>query len=181
MLKIENITLKEFKKDIYGIYVTLFPKDEQKYYGTIKRLYKKGIATLYKITLDDKTIGFFMIEKLKDYPYYIDYFAIYKEYQNKGYGSKAFRLLIDTIIKEDGLIGEIEEIDENNPITIDRFEFYKRLGFRDFGIKYELFNVVFMPIGIISETDKEKLLSIYYDYFVTSAGKNLLKRNYKIL
>ena len=51
-----------------------------------------------------------MLEKLKeDYPYYLDYFAIFKEFQGLGYGTKAMRILLDRKVLDKGLIAEIEK------------------------------------------------------------------------
>ena len=41
-----------------------------------------------------------MLEKIKsEYPYYMDYFAIFESYQNKGYGTEAIKVLLDKIIE----------------------------------------------------------------------------------
>ncbi len=51
-----------------------------------------------------------MLEKLNDnYPFYLDYFAIFKEFQNMGYGTKAVQTLIKNVVHNDGIIGEIEK------------------------------------------------------------------------
>lgn len=94
MIDVVEITLNEFKEDIYAKYIRLFPEDEQRDLEKIERTYKNGIEKFYKILLKDVTIGFFMLEKLSDnYPFYIDYFAIFNEFQNKGYGTKAMQIL----------------------------------------------------------------------------------------
>ena len=81
----------------------------------IERTYKNGIEKFYKILLKDITIGFFMLEKLSDnYPFYIDYFAIFNEFQNKGYGTKAMQILENKITDSRGLIAEIEKENINN-------------------------------------------------------------------
>ena len=78
MIDVVEITINEFKENIYDKYIKLFPEDEQRNWGKIEKTYKDGIEKFYKIILKDMTIGFFMLEKLSDnYPFYIDYFAIF--------------------------------------------------------------------------------------------------------
>lgn len=55
-----------------------------------------------------KIIGFIMLEKLQNNPFYMDYFAIKKEYQNQGLGTNALKILLNDVIKEKGLFIEIE-------------------------------------------------------------------------
>lgn len=47
-----------------------------------------------------KIIGFIMLEKLQNNPFYMDYFAIKKEYQNQGLGTNALKILKTEIIPE---------------------------------------------------------------------------------
>lgn len=49
-----------------------------------------------------------MLEKLQNNPFYMDYFAIKKEYQNQGLGTNALKILLNDVIKEKGLFIEIE-------------------------------------------------------------------------
>ena len=96
-IDIIEINIDEFKDNIYNKYIKLFPEDEQRNWKKIEATYNKGIEKFYKIILDNKIIGFFMLEKLNNYPFYLDYFAIFKEYQHLGYGTKAIKMLIDKI------------------------------------------------------------------------------------
>lgn len=95
LLKIIEISIEEFENKIYNEYITLFPEEEQRSWKKIKQTYENGIEKFYKITLENETIGFFMLEKAgEEYPYYLDYFAIFKKYQNKGYGTEAIKKLL---------------------------------------------------------------------------------------
>lgn len=42
MMDVIEITLNEFKEDIYAKYIRLFPKDEQRDWKKIERTYKDG-------------------------------------------------------------------------------------------------------------------------------------------
>ena len=176
MIDIIEIKIEEFKEKIYDKYVKLFPEEEQRNWKKIENTYKKGIERFYKIVLENKDIGFFMLEKIDNLPYYIDYFAIYKEYQNNGYGTRAIEKLIEKV-QNDEIIGEIEKENNENINTIKRFEFYERLGFRKFGSEYLLYDVYFIPIvfSISKKIDKEKYDKIFFEYYKTNCGEDDVK------
>ena len=184
MVDIIEITIDEFKNNIYGKYVKLFPKNEQREWVKIEGTYKKGVEKFYKIVLKDEIIGFFMLEKLNDnYPFYLDYFAIFEEFQNKGYGSKSIEKLIDKIIGNNGLIAEIEQESMEKPITIKRFKFYSKLGFKKITSEYLLYNVLYTPIVYINSNNiiKEKIDKIFFDYYTENCGEKEIKKNCKII
>lgn len=184
MLEIIKIDIKEFKNEIYKEYTTLFPEEEQRSWNKIKITYGKGIEKIYKITLNNQTIGFFMLEKAgEDYPYYIDYFGIFKKYQNKGYGTKAIKKLLETIVLNQGLVIEIEKEDEENPVTIKRANFYKKLGFQKVDSEYLLYKVLFTPYIYTDKQniDKNKIDEIMFNYYVINCGKEAVEKNCKII
>ncbi len=183
MIDVIEITIDEFKEKIYDKYIKLFPKDEQRDWKKIKNTYEKGIEKFYKILLKDVTIGFFMLEKINDdYPFYLDYFAIFNKFQNKGYGTKAIEILMNKIVHNSGLIAEIEKENVDNPITIKRFEFYKRLGFKKIESEYLLYDVLYTPIiNTNKNIDKQKVDIIFFDYYKTNCGENAIKTKCKII
>ena len=183
MIDVLEITINEFKEKIYNRYIKLFPEDEQRKWQKIENTYKKGIEKFYKILLDDITIGFFMLEKLNDdYPFYLDYFAIFNEFQNKGYGTKAIEILMNKIVNNNGVIAEIEADNEDNSITIKRLEFYKRLGFNKTGSEYLLYDVLYTPITNINKNiSKEKMDIIFFNYYKTNCGEHDIKTKCKIV
>ena len=179
MLTIHEIPIEEFKKNIYHKYINLFPLDEQRDWNKIKKTYELGIEKFYKILLDNKDIGFFMLEKIDGYPYYGDYFAIYEEYQNLGYGSLAIKTLLNDIIKEIGLGGEIEKVDDCNNITERRAKFYKNLGFKIIDSEYLLYDVSYNPIVYPSSFDISNIDEIFFKYYEINIGYNNLKKHCK--
>ena len=146
-MELQNISIEEFEYEIYNKYIKLFPEEEQRDWNNIKRTYNKGIERFIKIVEDSKTIGFILLEELKeDFPYYIDYFAIFKEFQRKGYGTEAIKLLLTTDgIKENGICLEIEKETTDDENTIKRSKFYKELGFNCIDSEYNLYNVIYTP------------------------------------
>ena len=127
MISIIKMPIKEFEDKIYDKYVKLFPRDERRKWYKIKKSYKEGIEKFYKIELDSEIIGFIMLEKLDNHPYYLEYIGIYDEYQDKGYGTLAMKKLINEVVKDDGIIVEIEQINGNNIQAERRYNFYKNL------------------------------------------------------
>ncbi len=181
-MKIEEIEIKEFENEIYNEYVKLFPEEEQRDWKKIRQAYENGIEEFYKITENQQTIGFFMLEKIKDdYPYYLDYFGIFKEHQNKGYGTKAIKMLLDEIIKNEDLYIEIEKEDEENFITIKRAEFYKKLNFKKVESEYLLYNVLYTPYVFTNSNDinKDNFDQIMFEYYLINCGEEEIKMNCK--
>ena len=50
MIDVIEITIEEFKDNIYAEYIKLFPEEEQREWSKIEDTYKKGIEKCYKIT-----------------------------------------------------------------------------------------------------------------------------------
>ena len=181
MITVIEIPIEEFKKDIYNRYTKLFPKDEQREWKKIEKTYSNGIEHFYKIVIDNINIGFIILEKINNNPYYIDYFAIYEEYQNKGYGTSAIKYLIDNIIMDKGLIAEIEKVKEDDLQTINRLNFYKNIGFKEVGSEYLLYNVCYEPIAYLNNIDKTLVDKSFFEYYITNVGKEDLEKNCKII
>ena len=183
MIEINEISIEEFEEEIYDKYLELFPEEERRDWNTIKNIYNKGYEKFYKILDDDKTIGFFILERLNNYPYYLDYFAIFNEYQSKGYGSKSLQKLLDDVVGNDGLIGEIEKVTDEDLVTVRRWKFYEKLGFKKFDdvlFAYTvLFNLIIYPSSY--DIDGEKVANILYEYYETNIGKEETKKLCKIV
>ena len=181
MINVLEITIEEFEQDIYDKFITLFPKDEIRKWDSIRILYKRGIEKFYKIMIDNNTIGFFLLEKINNYPYYLDYFAIYNEYQSKGYGSLSINKLLKDVVKDKGLIGEIEKLNEENPITIRRFKFYEKLGFKLIDSEYYLYNVYYNPIVYLNTFDKKEIDKMFIEYYKINVGDDDFNEHFKII
>lgn len=182
MIEVKEITIEEFENQIYDGYILLFPDEEQRDWDKIRVTYNNGIEKIYAIVSEDTIAGFFMLEKINNYPYYLDYFGIFKQYQNKGYGTQAIKELIKKVGSE-GLIGEIEKEDQNDIKTIKRFEFYKRLGFRKIDSEYYLYKVYYTPIECCNskEISKERYDEIFFDYYKLNCGEDEIRKKCKII
>ena len=184
MVNVIEITINEFKTNIYDRYINLFPANEQREWKKIEVTYNKKIEHFYKIVLNNEIIGFFMLERIDDvHPYYLDYFAIYEEYQSKGYGKLALKLLLNNIILNNGLIAEIEKVDNNNLATVKRLKFYEELGFKKIESEYLLYNVLYTPIIYLNSKkySNDEVDKLFFDYYRINVGEKELKINCKII
>ena len=183
MIDVRKINIEEFENKIYDRYIQLFSKEEQRDWKTIKVAYQNGIEEFYGIYDENSLIGFFMIERINDYPYYLDYFAIFNEYQSKGYGSLSIKKLLEDVIKEDGLIGEVEKVTETDPITVRRWKFYEKLGFKKFDdvefLYTVLFDLIIYPYNY--NITGLRVAEILYDYYKINIGEEETKRICKIV
>lgn len=183
MVEIKEITINEFEETIYDKYATLFPEDEQRSWDKITNTYNIGVEKFYKITNKNETIGFCVIERINDtYPYYLDYFAIFKEYQNKGFGTEAIKRLIEEI-GDNELILEVEKVTEKELTTVKRAKFYKILGFKEVPSEYLVYNVLFTPYIYTKsiDIDKNRIDKIMFDYYKINVGINNVRKNCKII
>ena len=181
---IKEITIEYFEEHIYDKYINLFSKDEQRDWNTIKCAYQDKIEKFYAIYVDNIEVGFFMLEKLNDYPYYLDYFSIYNEYQGKKYGSEAIQKLLSDIVKEDGLIGEIEDVTFQDLTTIRRWKFYEKIGFKknsdvNFFFCNNIFNLIIYPRDY--NIEEGRIAEILLDYYKYNIGEEETKKLCKIM
>lgn len=125
-----------------------------------------------------------MLEKAAEgVPYYLDYFAIFKKYQNKGYGTKSIKKLLEKICINEELVIEIEKEEHTKPRTIKRANFYKKLGFKKVNSEYLLYKVEFTPYIYTNKEniDKKEIDEIMFKYYVINCGEEEVKKNCKIL
>lgn len=116
---------------VESIYIEAFPENERQTCETIKQRLENNVLKLFVVKYEHTILGFALAwEILSLKTYYIEYFAISKEYRNNGIGEfilKSFK----EYIGDEKLIVEIEDpaIDKTDTNKIRRFEFYKRNGF----------------------------------------------------
>lgn len=183
MIEVKEISIEEFEDKIKDKYEDLFVEEEKRDWDTIKDAYNNDFEKFYAIYSDNTMIGFFMLEKIDNYPYYLDYIGIFKEYQSKGYGSESMRKLLTDIVKEDGLIGEVEKVTDEDPVTVKRWRFYERSGFKKLEDACFLFRIIYNII--IYPTDfnitGRKAGEILLDYYKMNIGEEETKKVCKII
>ena len=129
------LELKKSKnyKLVYDDMLDQFPRDELKPYENFVKIFGSNYI-LYEIS-DDRDIGYIVLFEYLDF-IFIDYIAIYKEFQSKGYGSLILDNLKESFKQKKGLLLEVEKEDMNNPNTKRRIAFYKKNGAELVNINY---------------------------------------------
>jgi len=190
MLKLTEIDFEEFKKAIYPYYLELFPKDERKSLKNLEIPYLKGITKLVKIVDDDITVGFLIYNTLDGNKYVqLDYFAIFKEFQNKKYGTKAIKIFKDFFNDYNGIYGEVEKRgfgkdEKENYIRDKRIKFWESLGFELFDFDLELFEVIYSPCVLKIkdiEIDHDEIMKSAFEIYIALLGRDKIKKRCKIV
>ncbi len=189
-MELKSIDIKEFKKNIYPEYKKIFPVLERKSYRYLKKSYKNNIMDVIGIIVDDKLVGFFILNMLKGNPYIqLDYFAILPEYQHRGYGTQAIKILKERYQQYDGIFIEIEKLncgenEEENKIRQRRAKFYENLGFYKLNFDLEMFTVIYsayiLPCQKNEFMDSEVIKQIFEIYKAT-IGEKKTKRKCKVI
>ncbi|MBR6737607.1 MAG: GNAT family N-acetyltransferase [Clostridia bacterium] len=100
-----------------------FPLNELREDCDTLKLFSNPNYQPYYLEENGSLVGFVALWKLKPC-YFIEHFAVFDDYKNKGYGTKALNLIIKT---HKNLILEVEE--PLDKLKARRIEFYKRNGF----------------------------------------------------
>lgn len=187
MITLKEITIKEFKKQIYKEYKKLFPAIERKPYYLIRKTFNKGFTKILKIINDNITVGFFILNTIDNY-IQIDYFAIFEKYQSKGYGSAAIKELQNTYPNNQGIFIEIEKLglgsnDAENTLREKRFEFYNRLGFKSLDFDILLYGVIYTPchLNFDKSFDKEYSINTLFNFYYLAHSKRIINKNCKVI
>lgn len=186
MIELKSVDIKEFKKNLYSQYMKLFPKNERKPLSLLKECYVRKILTILEIIDDKQIVGFMILNKLPKSKYLqLDYFAIFEQYQSKGYGSKALRKLQEISTRYNGIYIEAEKPDEaEDGVKNKRIKFYERLGCYKLNLSLDLFNIIY-TILILPTSDKREdddtIMKDIFDIYIEVAGKKAVKKYCKII
>lgn len=119
--KIDN---SEFNT-IYNDMIEQFPAEELKSYDRFCELINSGKYIINLVEDGGSPIGYVIFSEVNG-SLWLDYFAVFKKYHSKGYGSRIIKALAGEHCK--GIYLEVEKPDEDVPNTIRRIKFYKNLG-----------------------------------------------------
>lgn len=143
-IELVNVNITEFLDTVYCEYKKIFPVSDRKTIEDFKFGAEQNLMDFYKITLGSLFIGFITIIRDFNNPYIIlDYFAIFSEYQNNGYGSTAIEKLKEFYKDFDSITIEVEK-----PYNIDserRIDFFEKIGFKRIDIEFLLGDVTYFP------------------------------------
>ena len=189
-MELIDVDSKEFKKIIYPEYIKLFPALERKSYRQIKKTMKKDICCVTKIVEKNKLVGFMIVNTLgKNALVQLDYLAILENYQHKGYGTQAIKLLKKKYQANEAILIEVEKLglgknQEENSIREKRIKFYEKLGFYKMNFDLDLFKVIYsiyvLPISEKNFSEEEILKEIFEIYHAV-AGKRKIQKYCKIV
>ncbi len=186
MINLIEIDIKEFKKDVFPEYKSLFPPEERKPYRSFKKTFKRNYTKFLKINYDNNFVGFFVLNIL-DSNIQIDYFAILNKYQSSGYGSMALQKLHE-IYKNYSFFIEVEKADcgiseEDTKTRKKRISFYEKNGYRKIDFTFSLYNVTYSAYSFNYEIPKDvnESIKIYLSFYYTFYNKRKLDKNLKLL
>ncbi len=121
--------------DIYADMILQFPVEELKTKSYFIKLCRDKDYKIFRCYKENTEIGYIM--GIFDEYIWVDYFAVHKNFQSNGYGSK----ILESLFKKfgncsNGVLFEVEKIDSNNITTIRRQDFYKKIGCINTGLNY---------------------------------------------
>lgn len=186
MVYLKEINDKEFESDVFNYYVELFNEDERQSLKILKKLYEEGTLKFVKIMDNEVNVGFLIYVTTLNNPYvWLDYFAIYKEYQNKKYGTEAIKVFKTFFRNYDGIYGEIEKVglgdtEEDNKTREKRLKFWLNLGFELLNIDLNLFDVIYSSCVLkLSDENRENKEILKYGFKLYEAvmGKEEIEKN----
>lgn len=187
-MKLESITIEEFKKEIYLYYLEIFPEEERKSLREIKRAYKNGYMKLIKITEQKQFVGFMVLDQIKENGYIdLDYLAILPQYRSMQYGTKSLKLLFEEQKESKGIFIEIEKVglgknEKENLVRQKRKDFYENLGFKELNFDLLLYDVIYTPLLFFNKRENEEIIiEEIFDIYNAIMGERSIKRNCKII
>ena len=189
-MELKESDIKQFKKDVYKYYKKLFPALERKSYRILKKSYSKGTTSILGILEQNKIIGFMIINQIKNNKYMqLDYFAIFPEYQSKGYGKQAIIELKKLYSDYYGIFIEIEKIglgenDKENELRKRRAKFYEKLGFVKLNVDLELYKVIYSPYILFCSDFREnddKIIKDIFKIYNEILGERKINKNCRVL
>lgn len=187
-MKLKDIDINEFKKEIYSYYLAIFPEDERKSLELLHSSYEKHYTRIIEILYKNEMIGFMILNKVKDKGYAVlDYLAILPQYRNNEFGTKALQILLEQERENSGIFIEIEKVGlgknkEENLLREKRRKFYKKLGFKKLNFDLFLFDVIYTPYLFSNIKDNEDMIiDEILNIYESVSGKEQIKQNCKII
>lgn len=151
---------KLYLDEVYEDMKKQFPKAELVKKSYLQHLLNTNFYKLFVFFEDNELIGYSFCF-IEDF-IFIDYIAVVKSKQSKGYGGQILQILFNNYKNFSGFLFEVEKIDETVPFTIKRQNFYKKLGCKKLDFIY------YFPNDI-------KLLPMDLFYFYLNKNKDLSK------
>lgn len=187
-IKLKNITIDEFEKEVYSYYLEIFPEEERKPLALIKSSYEKQYTKIIEILYENKLVGFMILNRVKDKGYAVlDYLAILPQYRNCKFGTKALQMLLKQEKETSGIFIEIEKVGlgkniEENLEREKRKNFYEKIGFKKLNFDLLLFDVIYDPYLFSNIKEEENIvIDEILNIYESISGKERIKQNCKII
>ena len=187
-MKLKDISIDKFEKEVYKYYLAIFPDDERKPLELLQYSYEKHYTRIIEILYKNEIIGFMILNKVKDIGYAVlDYLAILPQYRNNKFGTKALQMLLEQEKESRGIFIEIEKVGlgkdtEENLLREKRKNFYEKEGFRKLNFELFLFGVVYTPYLFSNIKDNEDIIiGEILNIYESISGKERIKQNCKII
>ncbi|MCI8469918.1 MAG: GNAT family N-acetyltransferase [Clostridia bacterium] len=187
-IKLKDIGIDEFKKDVYSYYLEIFPEDERKPIELLHSSYKKHYTRIIEILYENEVIGFMILNKVKDKGYAVlDYLAILPQYRNNKFGTKALQILLGQEKENSGIFIEIEKVGlgkdiEENLLREKRKNFYEKVGFKKLNFDLFLFDVIYTPYLFSNiKDDEDMIIDEILNIYEAISGKERIEQNCKII
>ena len=187
-MKLKDIDIDKFKKEVYSYYLEIFPEDERKPLELLHLSYEKHYTKIIEILYKDEIIGFMILNRVKDKGYAVlDYFAILPQYRNNKFGTKALQILLEQEKENRGVFIEIEKVGlgkdtEENLLREKRKNFYEKVGFKKLNFDLFLFDVIYTPYLFADVNDNEDIIiGEILNIYEAISGKERIEQNCKII
>ena len=187
-MKLKEIDIDEFKKEVYTYYLDIFPEDERKPLELLQSSYERHYTKIIEILYKNEIVGFMVLNRVKDKGYAVlDYLAILPQYRNNRMGTKALQILLEQERENSGIFIEIEKVGlgkdtEENLLRANRKKFYEKLGFKKLNFDLYLFSVVYTPYLFSNIKDNEDMIiNEILNIYESISGKERIKQNCKII
>lgn len=187
-MKLKNISIDEFKKEIYPYYLEIFPEDERKPLELIQTSYDKHYTKIIEILYENEMVGFMLLNRIKDKGYAVlDYLAILPQYRNRKFGTESLAILLEQEKENKGIFIEIEKIGlgknaEENRLREKRKNFYEKIGFKKLKFDLNLFNVIYTPYLFSNiKEDEDVMINEIFHIYEAISGKERIEQNCKVI
>jgi len=187
-IKLKDIDIYEFKKEVYSYYLDIFPEDERKPLELLQSSYERHYTKIIEILYKNEIVGFMVLNRVKDKGYAVlDYLAILPQYRNNKLGTKALQMLLEQEKDNRGIFIEIEKVGlgkdaEENLLRANRKKFYEKLGLKKLNFDLYLFGVVYTPYLFSNIKDNEDMIiNEILNIYESISGKERIKQNCKII
>lgn len=187
-IKLKDINIDKFKKEVYSYYLEIFPEDERKPLKLIQSTCEKKYTKIMEILYKSELVGFMLLNRVKDNGYAVlDYLAILPQYRNSKFGTKALQILLEQEKESNGIFIEIEKVGlgkdtEENLLREKRRNFYEKIGFKKLNFDLFLFDVIYTPYLFSNIKDNEDMIiDEILNIYEAISGKERIEQNCKIL